>query len=83
MLTLIIKTEVAQNFSFYLHVASEIVGSVADLEVPGAAVGAGRALCRAVLQRRDLGWRASVSLAARVLVELAAVWRVHWKHASD
>ena len=34
----------------YLHVASEVVGGVADLEVPGATVCARRALCRAVLQ---------------------------------
>ena len=70
MLTLIIKTKVGQNVrcSFYLHIAIEVVGSVADLEVPGAAVGAGRALCRAVLQRRDLGRRARVGLGARVLV---------------
>ena len=63
----------------YLHVASEVSCGVPDLEVPRSAVRAGRALCRAVLQRRDLGGRRArhVGLAARVLVELAAVRGVH------
>ena len=35
----------------HLQVASELVGAVGHLKVPRAAVGAGRALLRAVLQQ--------------------------------